>query len=222
MDGAAVRRFSADPDDRDLLSRLSRHLSEGGLLVYPTETVYGLGAAVTDAGVEAVRALKGREPEKPFIVLLPSGSDEALRGFEVRGYARALADAFWPGPLTVILRDTGGHYPEGVRNAEGGVAVRVSPDPFVHALLGVFGHPLLSTSANRAGEPPALDARDLRALEGRGAERLWVVDGGRRTSDVPSTVVDATGERPAIVRRGRILESEIASVVGTIGSEGAP
>jgi L-threonylcarbamoyladenylate synthase len=219
-----VKRTSpADPEDRALLERLSRHLEAGGLLAYPTETVYGLGAAVTAEGVEAVRALKGREPDKPFIVLLPNGSPEALRGLEVKSYARALADAFWPGPLTLVLRDETGRFPEGARNERGGIAVRVSPDPFVRALLDVFRRPLLSTSANRAGEPPALDAGDLRVLEGcAGAERLWVVDGGRRDSSIPSTVVDATGRRPSIVRPGRILEDEIAEVVGTSGSELAP
>jgi tRNA threonylcarbamoyl adenosine modification protein (Sua5/YciO/YrdC/YwlC family) len=142
---------------------------------------------------------------------------------EVKSYARALANAFWPGPLTLVLRDEEDRYPEGTRNPRGGVAVRVSPDPFVKALLEAFGRPLLSTSANLAGTPPALDVEDLRALERRsGAERLWVVDGGRRDSAVPSTVVDATGPEPFIVRPGRILESEIANVMKNHRSERAP
>jgi L-threonylcarbamoyladenylate synthase len=222
MRKTSMRTFRADPDDRELLASLARHLGGGGLLAYPTETVYGLGAAVTAEGVEAVRALKGRETDKPFIVLLPSGSNEALRGLEVRSYARALADAFWPGPLTLVLRDTMGRYPEGVRSERGGVAVRVSSDPFVGALLQVFGEPLISTSANPAGAPPPLEAADLRVLRQRpGGERLWVADGGRRDSAVPSTLVDATGPRPAIVRQGRILQDDIVRVVGTEQSEPA-
>jgi len=218
----AMRMFPADPEDRALLAGLARHLESGGLLAYPTETVYGLGASVTADGVEAVSALKGREPGKPFIVLLPDGSDEALQGLEMKGYARALADAFWPGPLTLVLLDGAGRFPESARNERGGVAVRVSPDPFVGALLTVFGRPLLSTSANRAGEPAALDAEDLRALDGRpGSERLWVVDGGHLDSAAPSTVVDATGPRPRVVRPGRILDDEITKVWAIHQSEGA-
>jgi L-threonylcarbamoyladenylate synthase len=220
---APVRTYPADPTDPELLARLARHLEGGGLLAYPTETVYGLGAVVTAEGVEAVRALKGREPDKPFIVLLPEGSPEALLGLEIPGYARALADVFWPGPLTLVLHDAAGRYPEGVRSEQGGVAVRMSPDPFVRALLGVFRRPLLSTSANVAGEPPALDADDLRDLQGRpGFDRLWIVDGGRRDSSVPSTVVDATGPHPSIVRAGRIFEGDIAKVVAIYRSERAP
>jgi L-threonylcarbamoyladenylate synthase len=223
MPKAAMRTFPADLEDDALLGRLARHLDTGGLLGYPTETVYGLGAAVTADGVEAVRALKGRERAKPFIVLLPNGSDAALLGLEMTGYARALADAFWPGPLTLVVPGGAGSFPAGTRNEWGGVAVRVSPHPFVGALLAVFGRPLLSTSANRTGEPPALDAEDLHALEGRpGSERLWVVDGGHLDSTVPSTVVDASGPQARVVRKGRILEDEITKVLAAHQSELAP
>ncbi len=215
-----IPTFRADALDGPLLERLAKHLEAGGLLGYPTESVYGLGAAATNEGVAAVRAIKGREAEKPFILLVPSGSDEALKGLERNEDARSLAAKFWPGPLTLVLADRESRFPEGVRSGRGGVAVRVSSDPFVAALQAVFNAPLLSTSANRSGGVPAYAAQDLQTLAGRpGSDRLWIVDGGIRNSNLPSTIVDLTGARPTVVRRGLVTTSDLARVVPEIDEQ---
>lgn len=208
-------RLSADPGHLDLLDRVARHLDGGGLVAYPTETVYGLGARADADGVEGVRGLKGRDEEKPFLMLLP-GEDEggveagvegdARAGLAWNPSARALARAFWPGPLTLVLGDPRGLFPPGIRGPGGGVAIRRSPEPFVEALLRRWPHPLISTSANRPGEAPARDADQvIRAVEGRaGLDRLWILDGGPRVERAPSTVLDCTREPPRIIRAGQV------------------
>ncbi len=194
--------------------RIADHLEHGGLLGYPTETVYGLGAAATAEGVEGVRALKERGSEKPFLILLPGDGPEETEELGWDERSRSLARRHWPGPLTLVLRDVAATYPAGVRSAEGGVAVRVSSHPFVEALMRAWRRPLLSTSANMPGKPPARTAGELsQAIRGRpGADRLWVVDGGALPPSEPSTIVDCTGPAPRVVRAGRIPSEELVEV----------
>ena len=217
-------RLTADPGDPDLLDRVARHLDGGGLVAYPTETVYGLGARADADGVAGVRDLKGRAEEKPFLVLLPGdGEGDAESGVEGDPgaglswgpSARDLARAFWPGPLTLVLEDPRGLFPPGVRGPGGGVAIRRSPEPFVEALLRRWPHPLISTSANRAGDAPARDADQvIRAVEGRpGLHRLWILDGGPRVEQAPSTVLDCTREPPRIIRAGALSPEALREVV---------
>ena len=196
------------------LGRIVRHLEDGGLLGYPTETVYGLGAEVTPEGVRAVRRLKGRGENKPFVILLPEPASGAGRVLKWTPSARALADAVWPGHLTLVLRDPAARYPEGVRSSAGGVAVRVSSDPFVSALMRHWKRPLLSTSANRTGRPPARTGETVaRTLaDGPGAHRLWIVDGGPRREAEPSTIVDCTEARPRVLRQGALALPRLLEV----------
>lgn len=210
-----ITTLAADPGDAALLERMARHLECGGLLGYPTETVYGLGAAATVAGVEGVSALKERESDKPFLVLVPEDAPWEPGGLEWPAEARALAAAFWPGPLTLVVPDPRHRYPEGVRSRAGGVAVRVSPHPFVGALLRVWRRPLLSTSANRPGGRPARTVLELRqAVEGRpGVGRLWIADGGDLPPAEPSTVVDCTVSGGRVIRRGGIPTADLRKVI---------
>jgi L-threonylcarbamoyladenylate synthase len=211
-----LHREPADPDDRDLVGRLAIHLDRGGLVAYPTETVYGLGARADGGGVSALRTLKGREDGRPFLVLLPAkGEGEWPDGLVWTPPALALAGSFWPGPLTLVLADPECAWPEGVRSARGGVAVRRSPHPFVQALLRAWPHPLLSTSANRPGEPPARSADAVeRAVQGRpGLHRLWILDGGPLVDSGPSTLVDCTGPVPRVLRHGPVSFETLRDVV---------
>ena len=202
--------FPADPADEAQLARIAEHLRSGGLLACPTETIYGLSASADSRGVDSVRAMKGRRDEHPFLVLLPQGLTPASRmdpgGLVWPEVAVRLAEAFWPGPLTLVLPDPEHAFPPGIRNGNGGVAVRVSSHPFIQALMRVWNRPLISTSANQAGEPVGQGADQVRnALEGRpGTYRLWIADGGELAVSPPSTIVDCTGEQARILREGAI------------------
>ena len=196
--------FLHDPPDSPLLESVVDHLEEGGLVAVPTETVYGFGCLAEPAPLAELLRLKGRGPEKPFLVLIPGA--EAVASLSWTDPARELARVFWPGALTLILNDPQGSFPAGVRSREGTVAVRVTPQPLARRLVEALDRPLVSTSANLPGEPPALDARQARdsaRILGAGSS-LWVLDGGVLEPSDPSTLVDCTGPRPTVLRPGAI------------------
>lgn len=192
------------------------HLADGGVLVYPTETVYGMGSALTPKGLETLARLKRRPADKPFIVLLPD-ADHA-NGLGWTDEARELADVFWPGAVTLVLADPAGIFPTGVRSPSGTVAVRVSPHPFVQALLEGLGAPVTSTSANPPGVAPARSgegAMDVaRGLGGAGD--VLVVDVGTLPDSAPSTLVDCSGPRPVVVRQGSVPVGRLRCVLPEI------
>ena len=202
MKGSRRLDFRADPDAD--LTPVLEHLSAGRPLAYPTETVYGLGGAVTSASVARVQALKGRDGGRPLLVLV-EGTDMVpdLRWTEA---ARELVAHFWPGALTLVLADPLGIFPEGVRGGAGaGVGVRVSPHPFVRRLLAAWGAPLTSTSMNESGTPPAMSGSDALAVAERmAASDILVVDWGTLPPSEPSTVLDCTGEEPVVLRAGSV------------------
>ncbi len=189
--------------DREFLLRIGRHLDADGLLAHPTETVYGVGAAATPAGVEFLGELKARDPNKPFLVLVP-GSD--VEGLVWTPQARRLAQSLWPGPVTLILADPSHRFPPGVRSEAGGVAIRMSPHPFIRSLQRWWPHPLLSSSANLPGQEPARSGEEVASLWPKEVAegRLWVAEAGKLPPALPSTVVDCSGSRPLLLRRGPV------------------
>lgn len=197
----SLSRGAPSPDE---LEPVARHLAGGGILAYPTETVYGFGGRCTPEGVERIMALKGRGEDRPLLVLLPD--PEAAASLRWTDEARELASIFWPGALTLVLADPEATFPAGVRSRCGSVAVRVSPHPFVAGLLDRTRAPLTSTSANAPAEAPALtagDARDAAVRLGAGAEML-VVDAGPLPPSWPSTLVDCSVGEPVLLREGTI------------------
>ena len=195
--GAAERRAAAD--------RIRGHLSAGGLLAYPTETVYGFGCALRPRALERLAAFKG---DRPFLLLIRGRPDAPRLTWTPE--AERLADAFWPGPLTLALDDPTSAYPPQVRGAEGTVAVRVSPHPGVADLLAAAGGPVTSTSANRPGDAAALDAIAA-ADAGRTLDPLLVLDGGTLPPSRPSTVVRC-GDGVRILREGALTRSDLLTV----------
>lgn len=206
-----TRRVRLDPDD-DPPREIVEHLAREGLLAYPTETVYGLGGAVERGVVRRLQRVKERGDDRPFLLLVPEAEGVPLRW---SSEARALARRFWPGPLTLVLPDPEESFPPGVRSREGGVAIRRSPHPFLRQLGGVWSRPLLSTSANRAGDPPALDADQVEAALAsvEADEEVWVADGGPLPPSEPSSVVDCTGSRPRVLREGAVTMDELRRVI---------
>lgn len=214
--------FWAPAEIQGALRRVIRHLENAGVLAYPTETVYGFGGAADEAGVEALVALKGRPPGKPFLLLVSGSEMIAKLGLHLPTYAARLAARHWPGPLTLVLPGGERRVPERLRGPEGGIAVRWTPHPGLTQLLRAYGQPLTSTSANRPGVPPAMSAAEIvQAWQGEMASgTLAVLDGGRLVPSAPSTVVDCTARRPRVIRPGAIsadiLRESAPDLVGDV------
>jgi L-threonylcarbamoyladenylate synthase len=205
----------ADIDSLDL-GHVADHLRRGGLVAYPTETVYGLGGLCTTEAVTRLQTLKRREPEKPFIAVVRSVDDVTRLSWSEE--ARELARIFWPGALTLVLRDPDGVFPPGVRSPTGTVAVRLSPHPLVTRLLAAVGAPLISTSANLSGEPPARSgAEALRVARNLGAgPEMWVLDAGTLPPSRPSTLIDCTDARSVVAREGSVPVERLRCVLPDI------
>lgn len=183
----------------DLVSDAVAALRRGEVVAYPTETFYGLGVdAFSAQALERLRALKGRG-EKAISVLIDGDEMLARLCAEVPPRARALMDRYWPGALTLALPARPG-LPEALV-ADGCVAVRQSPHPLARALVAAFGGPVTTTSANRAGEPPATTAAMVRAALGSGCH---VLDGGATAGGAPSTLARVRGDSLEILRAGAI------------------
>ena len=209
--------FATEPEQRAALDPVARHLRAGGLIVYPTETVFGMGSTVDPAAVARLRSLKQRDEVKPFLLLV---SDESQApGLEWNATARRLAQAFWPGPLTLVLNDAEGRYPEGVASAAGGVALRRTSHAGVRTLLDALGAPITSTSANPPGAPPARTSAEARSaldvLAGEAGAEVWLLDGPAGGA-APSTVVDCTGPRARLVRAGAVPVEKLREVVDVV------
>ncbi len=190
-------------------------LRAGELVVFPTETFYGIAAdPFSPSALEKLFAIKGRDPQKP-IALIAADSKMAFEiAREAPAVARRLANAFWPGPLTIVLPARDGFPPQLV-GPDGGVGIRVSPHPIARALSEKLGRPITATSANRSGEAPATTLHAAR--ESLGNKVKVFLEGGTLRASAPSTIVacDARGYR--IIRAGAIDERELAAV----GSAGA-
>lgn len=201
------------------LDQVVEHVRIGGLVAHPTETVYGIGGLATAAGIAALRRLKRRPEERPFLVLLPSA--DAVPDLVWTEGARELASVFWPGALTLVLADPSGSFPPGVRSATGGVAVRVTSHPVTRMLVERLGVPLTSTSANAPDAPSATTGEDaLTVVTAVGAgEEVWVLDAGRLSPSAPSTVVDCTGAVPVVLRAGATPVHRLRCVLPGIHGE---
>lgn len=187
-------------------------LRAGRLVVYPTETVYGLGADATSrVGLDALLMLKGRSADKGLSVLVADlDSGRSLLSEEPSPAARDLARAFWPGPLTLVL-PAASSLPSALLGATGGVGLRCSPDPVATALVQGFGRPITATSANPSGLPPATDVETARTYFGGLVE--CYLDGGPRTGGAVSTVVEFLEGRAILRRAGAIEARRLASIV---------
>jgi L-threonylcarbamoyladenylate synthase len=210
--------FRNDEEISGAIPQVGRHLRAGKLLAYPTETVYGLGSAPTVPALAALARLKGRPEGKPFLLLISGRRMAEEWGLVFSASATALSDAFWPGPLTLVLRGGEGRLPDALRGREGGIAVRHTSHAGIAQLVASLGEPLTSTSANRPGSPPAPGADRLVEMFGpemRSGE-LLVLDGGVLGNVPPSTLVDCTDVMPRLVREGAIPRAELRRAVGRL------
>jgi L-threonylcarbamoyladenylate synthase len=210
--------FRSEPEIEAAIPGVVAHLEQSGLLAYPTETVYGLGSTASAPGLGALSRLKGRAPGKPFLLLVSGRAMAEEWGLVLSPSARALSDAFWPGPLTLVLRGGESRLPEELRGKEGGIAVRHTSHAGIARLVAAMGQPLTSTSANRPGEPAAPGPDRIREVFGTEIDRgeLLVLDGGVLGNVPPSTLVDCTGPMPRLVREGAIPRTELRRAAGRL------
>ena len=190
--------FTAAPTD-DQLAEIAATLASGGVLLLPTDTIYGLHALATDQrAADRVAEIKGRADTKPFVVLGASLGQLEEIGIAVRPEVRKALQELWPAPLTAILPL---NRPIPASRGAATLAVRVPALDWLRELLARTG-PLLSTSANRSGEPPIEEPKKLaqelqKQLDG-------VADGGASSGE-PSTIVDFTGDEPRLIREGDVF-----------------
>jgi L-threonylcarbamoyladenylate synthase len=189
-----------------------QRLRQGGLVAFPTETVYGLGADATSAeAIARVYAAKGRPSNNPLIVHV---TDHAMAEEYSTGWTRdaaALARAFWPGPLSIIV-PRGKQIPLIATGGGANVALRSPAHPLTLALIAAFGKPLVGPSANRSGRVSPTLAEHVR--EAFAEEQVFVLDGGACTGGIESTVIDLTGPGPTILRPGLISVEQMKAVLG--------
>lgn len=195
-------------------------LRRGDLLGLPTETVYGLAAdARNPEALRRIFALKGRPPDHPLIVHIGAIAELANWAREVPEAAHALARAFWPGPLTLILKRQAG-VDDLITGGQDTVALRWPAHPVAMAVLRAFGGALAAPSANRFGHISPTTARHVRDEFG-GALGL-VLDGGATAVGIESTIVDLSGRPARILRPGAISRAQIEAVIGPVLEGGQP
>jgi L-threonylcarbamoyladenylate synthase len=183
----------------------------GEVVVYPTETFYGIGAdAFAPAALERIFAIKGRDAAKTIALIAHDEAAAFSVAREVPDTARQLARAFWPGPLTIVMPARSG-IPEALVGPGGGVGVRVSSHLLASALARGLGRPITATSANLAGDAPARTLAEAQAALG---EQIKVfVEGGRLTGGAPSTVVECRREGWRILRAGAIGDKQLKEIL---------
>jgi L-threonylcarbamoyladenylate synthase len=202
-------RLGTDAAD---LERAAHWLREGRLVALPTETVYGLGADASNRhAVRAIFAAKGRPADHPVIVHLPDAGAIDAWAREVPVAARRLAEAFWPGPLTLVLKRAATVDPV-ITGGQDTVGLRVPRHPVALALLRRFGGALAAPSANRFGHVSPTTADHV--LDEFDDEVAAVVDGGACEVGLESTIIDLSGESPKLLRPGMIPLAELEAVLG--------
>lgn len=197
-----ILKVDTEHPEKLALVAAAQAIMRGGVIAFPTDTLYGLGCSLFDtAAVELVGRLKRRAPHHAFISLIPEPSQADGLALSVSPVARRLIRNCWPGPLSLIFV-AAEIVPTSVRGEGGTIALRCPKDPLSHALLQRVGGPVVSSSANLSGQRPAETAEEVVGYFGNQLD--LVLDGGPRRGGVPSTLVDVSGPRPKLLRRGQL------------------
>lgn len=196
--------FKIDPEnpDEQALLAAAEAVLRGGVIAFPTDTLYGLGCSLFDvSAVEMVARLKRRDPSLAVISLIPEPRQAQGLALDVTAAAERLIRKYWPGPLSLIFR-AAPIVPQRVRGAGGTVALRCPRHTLSQRLLDHIGGPVVASSANLSGQPPAETAEQVVRIFGNQLD--LVIDGGPRRGGLPSTLVDVSDERPRLLRRGTL------------------
>ena len=199
------RLASADDSVEAVVAAAVEALGSGGVLVYPTDTLYAIGGRANDAAsAAAVRSVKGRDDGNPLPLIAASVDQVLALALPLAPAVEALARRFWPGPLTLVL-PLGGALPDTVTSGNATIAIRVPAASFARALCERAG-PLVSTSANKSGGAPPHRFAD--AAEAVGHVARLLIDAGSLPG-TPSTIVDMTSGSPRLVREGSVAWSDV-------------
>ncbi len=218
--------ITINPDniDMELLSQAAEVIKHGGLVAFPTETVYGLGAdTFNEKAVANIFRAKGRPMDNPLISHIADIGELERFAREIPDSAIKLANEFWGGPLTMILKKKPG-IPDAVTAGLDTVAVRLPSHSVANALIKLSGTPIAAPSANLSGSPsPTTAAHCIKDLAGRVD---MIIDGGSSMIGIESTVIDLSDEIPVVLRPGGITPEDMRSVIGEVNysgeTEGAP
>ena len=190
-----------NPDEHALLAAAEAVL-RGGVIAFPTDTLYGLGCSLFDvSAVEMVARLKRRDPSLAVISLIPDPRQVYGLAMDVTPVAERLVERHWPGPLSLTFR-AAPIVPPRVRGAGGTVALRCPRDTLCQRLLDRIGGPVVASSANLSGQRPAETAEEVVRIFGNQID--LVIDGGPRSGGMSSTLVDVSEKRPRLLRRGAL------------------
>jgi release factor glutamine methyltransferase len=204
--------FRIDPEEpsAEVVNLAASVLRDGGIVVFPTETVYGIGAAAHSwYGPQELFDIKVRPLDKPLPWLVEDGESLDRYGDGVPRYAKRLAEEFWPGGLTLVVAASD-EVNKDFRDERGAIALRSPDHEVVQELIRACGSPIATTSANTSGKPPAASFEDLEERIVAAAD--VVLDGGASKVGVASTVVDCTGSEPTVLREGPIPSERIVEV----------
>jgi L-threonylcarbamoyladenylate synthase len=202
------------PDVEKQIKQAINILKNGGIVAYPTDTVYGLGACMTDINaVDRIFQVKGRPKGMALPVLLADQKQIAEIVMAVTPSAKRLADEFFPGALTIILPKST-NVPGIITGGGRTIAFRIPNHPVPLALVNGLGKPIVGTSANLSGQPSALTAAEVRNQIGDKID--MVIDGGKCPGGIESTVIDLSGERPVIRRQGAISIEKLRKILPDI------
>lgn len=212
-----IKKLDAKALDMNVIAEAGRVLREGGLVAFPTETVYGLGGdALNPASSEKIYAAKGRPSDNPLIVHIAREEDVYRIAAKVPKEAKGLMEAFWPGPLTLIFPKTD-LVPGKTTGGLATVAVRMPSDKIAQALIQAAGGFVAAPSANASGRPSTTTAAHV--AEDLSGRIEMILDGGQAVIGLESTIVDVSEERPVILRPGVITKAMMEAVIGPMETD---
>jgi L-threonylcarbamoyladenylate synthase len=190
------------------IEKASQIILRGGVVAFPTETFYGLGADVLDLeALQKVFQIKRREENKPLLLLVADQTWLPELVKEIPPVAGKLMEKFWPGPLTLVFQ-AAPHLPSVLTANTGRVGLRISSHPVAQALVQAVGRAVTATSANVTGQPSPSLASEVSHALGKGVDAI--LDGGKTAGGVGSTVLDVSGVLPRIIRQGTVSPTELA------------
>ncbi|OQX94801.1 threonylcarbamoyl-AMP synthase [candidate division KSB1 bacterium 4572_119] len=207
-----ILKINPEKPDINLLQKAAGILKDGGIIGYPTETIYGLGADVfNDEAVEKIYRLKGRDKNKPILIIAASLDQvkELIVSFPEK--AVVLTQEFWPGPLTIVF-DASPRLNKSITGKQQTVGIRIPNNQICLELIKFAGVPITSTSANLTGNKNPVTAREV--AENFGDRLNLILDGGQSNSATPSTVISVINNGIKIIREGAISKFSIMKILG--------